>query len=61
MPKANSEAPRAHRCSNCCALYDVVAIDKKAGNHNERVICECGWPLKEWVGYKDYVFTRKRV
>ena len=39
---------------------DVIAVDKQAvGDSEDRVICECGWPLKEWVGYRAYVFTRR--
>ena len=55
-----SETRHTHRCSHCGALYDVVSINKRGfGMHDERVVCECGWPLKDWIGFKAYIFTRK--
>ena len=51
---------RTHRCASCGVLYDVIAVDKKHGPGNERVVCECGWPLKDWIGYRAYLFTRRQ-
>ena len=55
-----SETQHTHQCSHCGALYDVVSINKRwLGDHDERVVCECGWPLKDWIGFKAYIFTRR--
>ncbi|MCZ7594415.1 MAG: hypothetical protein M5U16_05445 [Hyphomicrobium sp.] len=60
MSGQGSEAQRTHRGSRCGTLYGVVSIDKKLiGDRDERVICESGWPLKEWTGFKAYIFTRR--
>ena len=52
------ERRQTHRCSGCGALYDVVLVDKRICG-DEQVICACGWPLKDWISYKAYVFTRR--
>ena len=55
-----SDTQHTHQCSHCGALYDVVSINKRwFGMVDERVICACGWPLKDWIGFKTYIFTRK--
>ena len=59
MLKAISLAQHTQTCASCGALYDVIAVDKKQDPHNERVVCTCGWPLKDWIGYKAYIFTRR--
>ena len=53
-----AELGQTHRCSGCGALYDVVFVDKRLCG-DERIICDCGWPLKDWISYKAYVFTRR--
>ena len=57
MFKAISLAKHTQRCASCGTLYDVIAVDKKNNPRNERVLCACGWPLKDWVGHKTYLFT----
>ena len=59
MFKAIPLAKHTQRCASCGALYDVIAVDKKHTPHNERVVCTCGWPLKDWIGFKAYLFTRR--
>ena len=55
-----SENQHTHQCSHCGALYDVVSINKQLlGKRDERAVCECGWPLKDWIGFRAYIFTRK--
>ena len=52
-----SEPTRVHRCSSCGALYEMVAVTKRSEAKDKRTLCKCGWPLKEWTSYHDYVFT----
>jgi hypothetical protein len=45
-------------CAGCGARYEVTVTKKVAGTQDERVVCDCGWPLKEWIGIKSYIFKR---
>jgi hypothetical protein len=42
----------------CAARYEVLVTEKIPGMHDERTVCDCGWPLKDWIGIKAYVFIR---
>lgn len=60
MANEAATTTHTHRCSHCAALYDVLCVDKRwLGHGDERVICDCGWPLKEWVSFKAHIFTRR--
>jgi hypothetical protein len=47
-------------CGGCGARYEVI-VTKKVDAQDERVVCECGWPLKDWIGIKAYTFKRIRT
>jgi hypothetical protein len=45
-------------CARCGARYEVLVTEKVGGTEDERVFCDCGWPLKDWIGIKAYIFKR---
>jgi hypothetical protein len=47
-------------CAHCGAVYAVLVTKKVAASEDDRIVCECGWPLKDWVGIKKYIFRRVR-
>jgi hypothetical protein len=46
------------KCVHCGAVYAVLVTKKVAGAEDDRTTCECGWPLKDWIGVKAYIFRR---
>jgi hypothetical protein len=45
-------------CARCGVRYEVFIRTKPSGVQDEHVICDCGWPLKDWIGVKAYIFRR---
>jgi len=45
-------------CTRCGARYEVIVTSKIFGAHDERVVCACGWPLKDWIRVKAHIFKR---
>jgi hypothetical protein len=53
-----TESSDRQSCARCGAHYEVLVTEKFPGAQNQHVICDCGWPLKDWVGVKAYTFRR---